>query len=60
LEKQGVYEVILTRDDKHNYFTCDNPKGTVTSLKEEIVIFKFTPPKMDPFIADIEAFHHFG
>jgi hypothetical protein len=31
-------------------------KGTVSSLKEEVIAFKFTPPKMDPFIAEIEAF----
>lgn len=56
LEKNGNYEVNLARDDKHNHFSCDNPKGIVTGAKEEVVLFKFTPPKMDPFIADIEAF----
>lgn len=59
-EKNGNYEVMLGREEKHNYFTCDNPKGVVSSAREEVVVFRFTPPKMDPFIADIEAFHHFG
>lgn len=60
MEKNGAFEITMGKDDKASLFSCDNQKGTVSSQKEEIVTFKFNPPKMDPFIAEIEAFQHFG
>ena len=49
-EKNGVYEIIMPKDDKYSYFACDNLKGNITSAKEEIVAFTFKPPKPDTFI----------
>lgn len=60
LEKPVQFEVSMPKDDKNNYFTCDNMKTAVNSGTEIVVSFKFTPPKKDEFIADVEALKGIG
>ena len=43
MEKNGNYEIIMPKDDKNNYFSCDNLKGVVTSNKEELISFNYKP-----------------
>lgn len=49
-EKNGNFEIIMPKDDKFAYFSCDNLKNVIVSGQETIVNFKFKPPVVDPFI----------
>lgn len=60
LEKPVNFEVTMPKDEKNNYFTCDNLKIAVAPGSETIVSFKFTPPQKDEFIADVEALKGVG
>lgn len=45
------------KDEKNNYFTCDNLKIAVAPGSETIVSFKFTPPQKDEFIVKDRSRH---
>lgn len=50
----------MPKDDKNNYFSCDNLKAAVAPGTETIVTFKFNPPQVDQFISGIDALKGIG
>ena len=49
-EKNANFEVVMPKDDKSNYFSCDNVKGQIPAGQELTLAFKFKHPSVDAFI----------
>ena len=57
-EKNGNYEIIMDKDC--NYFTCDNPKGSINSGSEVTITFSYKKPEGDPLTRDIQCLKGVG
>ena len=45
LEKAVTYDIVMPREDKSNFFTCDKFKGIVAAgTQPEVISFIFKPP----------------
>jgi hypothetical protein len=53
LDKAVAYDIVLPKDDRSNYFTCDKLKGTVNAgSNPEVITFTFKPPHVDKNIVN--------
>lgn len=58
LERNGAYELIAKVSYKFTdlfqaadpYFECDMPKGILNGGQEQVITFKFKPPKVDKLL----------
>lgn len=58
LEKNGTFEFLAKTQDP--YFECDMPRGALNGGNEQLVKFKFNPPKVDTLLKDIGALDGIG